>query len=310
MRIIKKLTTVPDNFDEFLAEISPEYTRLYGKAAAHQYAATIKTSLSHSLQHPDVCAYGMVIDGTVAGMMMAQLRLGVGHIVFVHVLYPYREQALETELLDACVSALKQRSVTRVISETIPLYPVALNAAFDAQGFHCIERALMRHALSTDDELKTEDLTTPMDTKDEQEVASLLLAAYQDHPDRVLHQELQHPDAALSLLRRYRAGEYGTVQPQWMRVMKKSGLYEGMIMAHALSPEVGYVFQLAVQPARQRQGIGQCLMQSLLSEMTQSGIQQVLLGVTLMSPAFKLYQHMNFTTLLAVNTYVWDEYKK
>ncbi len=310
MQILKKLSALPENFPNYLGEMLPEYTVLYGECAAQHYAATLEASLSTTLAHPGVTAYGMVSKGDVIGMMIALMRYGVGEIVFVHVLQAHREQGLEADLLRGCVEALEQQGATRLVSETMPLYAVNLDAAFIAHDFQPIKRALMRRALSHEDSLLAQGLTTPMSVEDEPAAALVLLDAYADHPDRVLHHELQQHDASLSLLRRFRAGEFGAVPPEWMRVTRHQGGCSGLIMGHAISDDTGYAFQLAVAPALQGQGIGRCLLQALVAKMAATGMQRMLLGVTLSNPAIVLYRDLGFSLVRTVAVYVRDEAPK
>ena len=57
------LETPPDNIDEFVAEILPDYLMLHGPAAAQNYGAQSALQLHAAIMNPTIRAYA-AIDAT------------------------------------------------------------------------------------------------------------------------------------------------------------------------------------------------------------------------------------------------------
>ncbi len=306
MLICKRLRSLPENFPEFLEELVDGYLDLYGEAAAAEYRTTVSPSMSQSMGLAQVVAFAAYSGARVVGMAMSVMHMGVGKIAFIHVLGKYRESGVEAQLVQASVEVLQQQTPTRIECETIPLYSVNLKMVFEGLGFRCIERALMIRKLEGIDGEDKTNCTRQMQTADEIRVVNCLVDAYHEHPDVELHLGLQHADAAMELLRRFQSGAFGPAKPEWIRVMEDDQGCCGVILGHAMPPDTGYIFQLAVQPSSQSQGRGTALIKGLLSSMANAGMKQVLLGVTISNPAMGLYERLGFQVHRHVDVFVQD----
>lgn len=306
MLICKPLHALPDNFSEFLEEMVVEYAALYGQAVAHQYREVIKPSLGQSIQLPQVHAFGVLDGARVVGMIMGLVQMGTGQLVFIHVLDGHRACGIEKQLVQACMEALERETPTRIECETIPLYSVDLKLAFEGMGFRSIERALMTCTLEEYAGGGAVHQSWPVMPEDEAAAISCIVAAYQGHPDVLLHHEFAHLDGATALFRRFKSGAFGIVNPEWIRAIKNGDECLGVILGHAMPPDAGFIFQLAVQPDAQGNGLGTSLLNALMEEMARAGMKRVLLGVTVSNPVLGLYERLGFRVIRTVDVFIQE----
>jgi hypothetical protein len=105
---IVRLTGVPENFGDFLAEMLPEYRGLYGGTAAVEYEQTAEKQLGASLAHPSVVAFGARDSGHVVGMVMGRLKGEVGEVAFIHVLEAFNDSETTSSLLSRVFRTLRE----------------------------------------------------------------------------------------------------------------------------------------------------------------------------------------------------------
>jgi ribosomal protein S18 acetylase RimI-like enzyme len=306
MSRLHRLAGLPANFDEYVAEISRELAHLYGKRAAEFYRGIAHHAMKDTIGHDAVDAIAIKDRDAAAGFLVGVERRGVGEISFIHVLWRYAGQGLEQRLLRECVRSFRAGGVDGVVCECVTFCPLDLDEMFRKLGFERVERVLMTAALNVP-ELRSG--TPPISTTAREEhyadIADVIVDAYRDHPGRRLHHDVRDAEGALSFVRQVAAGDYGEVAPGYVRTTECDERCAGTILGCQIMPDHGFVLQVAVRQAYQGRGIGTRLLRELAAEFREAGLSHVVLGVTLSSPAFRLYERLGFRILRPVNAYAW-----
>lgn len=305
MLVIKELDVLPGNFAEFIAEMAPEYRILYGDRAAANYERTVEVQLSASIMHPSVIAFGAHIDRRVVGIAVGRIAGDIGQIAYIHVLSGYNDEPTASGLIQRVVHALRERSVSGLIMDSIPLCPLRVDEALKRDGFRVVDRMLMAYDLKRNPHHMSTAGTTRCGEADWAECASLLHKVFDKKDEPILYGELNSLDRARITLTQYRDGGYGSALPQWARVIRRDGRLEGVALGTAVSGDVGFIFQVAVEPSSEGKGLGTALVNGLLSEFTKSGMQEVQLGVTVCDSAYRFYTRLGFEDKRSVPVYLW-----
>jgi ribosomal protein S18 acetylase RimI-like enzyme len=136
--------------------------------------------------------------------------------------------------------------------------------------------------------------------------AEVLHRAFSGKGESLVYDEFRTLDGAQYTVRQYRSGAYGRVERDWARVSWDGGDMRGIILGTGISSEVGFIFQVAVDPGFQRHGVGTTLMGDLLEVYRRAGMDRAMLGVTLEDGAYRLYRRLGFEDVRLVRVYVLD----
>ena len=297
---------LPENFDEFIEEIAAGFTGLYGEEAARQYRAGARHSFLSALKHESAGGLALREGDDTAGFLIRNLRENVGQVSFIHVLKRHAGRGVEDRLVRETVRTFRAAGVDAVLSECIAFCPLALDAAYEAFGFERIERAVLT-ARTDDARLAVEGVpvSQPFRADRYPEVARVIVDAYRDHPGRKIQVEVHNEYTARNFLEAVECGEYGEARPGYQRAVDREGRCLGAIIGCEAAPQYGFILQVAVRQTAQGQGMGARLIREIIREFRRAGLTRVSLGVTLDSPAFRLYQRLGFEVLRPVNAYVW-----
>jgi ribosomal protein S18 acetylase RimI-like enzyme len=303
---VKRIRRLPANLDLFLGEIADGLGRLYGPGAARQYLDHAPATIGSAMRHPAVQTWAAVCGDEAAALAMCVARGAAGRITLLHVLGPYRSQALEAELVAEAVRGLRGAGAESIVCEAVPMGPMDLTDSFGPLGFTAMPRVLMLAPLSHPQLAAGHNGGTEVLTyRERAAAAAIVVEAYQDHPDRPLHPEVRDVEAAAELVAGAAAGSYGETRPEFHRTLRQDGELAGVILGCQVAPGVGFVLQVAVRPACQRQGMGACLMQELAAQFRRAGFTRAALGVTAGNPARRLYERLGFSVLQSVDAFYW-----
>ena len=302
---VQETRKLPGDFAAFVTEIAAGIDGLYGAEAARNYresaAEVIQASLHNGAAHALVAKEG----GNAAGILMSFERHAVGYISFVHVLQSHAGRGVEDRLVRECVWTFRAGGVEGIVSECVPLCRLDVDSTYQSMGFERVARALLAAELDTSLLSAVEDRTTPITKGQYGEAAAVIADAYTDHPGRRLHVEVRREETALDFVERVAAGEHGPVQPDYLRAMIKDGQMIGVIFGCQVAPSHGFVLQVAVRRVFQRQGAGAALIADSARAFRRAGMKQLALGVTLSSPALRLYERLGFKVMRPVDAYAW-----
>lgn len=307
MLVIKPLVELPGNFTEFIAEMAPKYKELYGDRATKEYERTVQPQLNGAMAHSSTIAFGVCLGCYTVGIAVARIRGDIGQIAFVHVLREYNNELAVSNLMQRIVNTLHERNVKGIIMDCIPLCDLEVSTVLISNGFRIVDRMLMSYRLKRS-RVKIQSLATTLCAEgDWDECGSLLYSAFRKKNEPILYDELSSDDRARQTLRHYRDGGYGAVQSEWSRMVMNEGILQGLALGTAVSDDIGFIFQVAVAPCCERQGIGTRLVQDLISTFKESGMNEVLLGVTLQDSAYSFYTQLGFENKRPVQVFIWTE---
>lgn len=298
---------LPANFDEFAEEIAEGLTALYGEQARSHYLKAARPSFQAAVVHSDVDAYAVFDGKTAAGLLMAVTRGAVAQISFLHVLRRYAGRRVEQQLVTEAVRAYRERMpIEGILAEHVSFCPIDVRSTYAALGFECIERELMAGPLDAAALAASKTSSArPLNGRDRFEAATVIVDAYRDHPGRRLHGEVRDRISALAFLKSVAAGGYGAVRPGYCQAIWRDGRCVGVIVGCEVTPEVGFVLQVAVRAGCRGEGLGRELIRALASEFRQAGLTRIALGVTQDNPARRLYERLGFQTQRPVDAYIW-----
>ena len=306
MKRLSRISALPDNFDEFIAEIADGLDHLYGPEAAAHYRATAHGAVLANILRPAVDTIVVRDQGDVAGILMALTRGRMGQITFIHVLERFARRGVEDRLVAESIRTLRAGGVDGIVCECVPLCAVDTDAAYTSEGFEPIPRAIMG-ASSGAPELTPDnaDGSKPFTEEHHGPAASVIVDAYQGHPGRRLHLEVRSEEAASDLIADLAGGCFGDFEPSFARGAWRGGQCVGVLLGCRIMPGCGFVLQIAVRRAWQGQGIGTQLLCDAAREFHRNGISRIALGVTWDSPARHLYEKLQFRLLRPTTSYVW-----
>jgi ribosomal protein S18 acetylase RimI-like enzyme len=305
---VVRLNALPPNMGAFVADMAPAFARVYGEAAAADYAANALGIMGANAAHPSVLTHALCgADGSARAISMAALREGTGSVTLLHVLPTWRGMDFEQELVRAAFRALREQGAENIRCELLPMCPLHLDPVFAELGFRAFPRRLMgadsdSPILGRSGPLESQPLT-PGDLRD---AASVMVDAYTAHGDADLHPEVNNRDLAHKFLLTVLMGGFGEYSPAWCRRLVRSGETQGMIAGCRVAPGTGFVLQVAVRRAVQGTGLGGVLLRELAQIFREDGLQRMVLGVTSSNRARRLYERLGFTTLADVTAYVWN----
>jgi ribosomal protein S18 acetylase RimI-like enzyme len=298
---------LPRSFPRFIDEMAHALADVYGPAGAREYRRHALQWGARAVADPASTAQAAIApdSGEAIGLVMSRCAGTAGQLTFVHVLAPWTGRGVEHGLVDAAITALEHRGARRITSECLPLCPLDLDPPFAARGFQALPRLFMTHLLA--DACRDAPATSaPAGPADHAAAATVLAAAYRDHGDARLLEDVRDTQAAGRFLAALAAGAYGQADPDWLRVAHRDGFVVGVAAGCRIAEGLGFVMQMAVHPDWQGRGIGEALMRDLLASFRARGMERVALGVTAANPARRLYERLGFATARAVTAYYRD----
>lgn len=307
MHTIRKLTALPDNLDEFIKEMALGYGNLYGVDAEHWYTQSVGNNLKVAIGHDSVYALSAYSDGIVVGVVFCHHQHFVGHISLLHVLRDHCGKGIEHDLLHSAVHYLREQGLDTIICEVIPFFEADYSKTLLDESFLQFHRALMAAPLVRLDFSSQAGLCSkPLKESELAGAAEILVLAYENHPDRMMHTDIHDADSAERYIRSVMAGEFGRCHPSYCRSLYTDTTMKGVILGFEACPTVGFVMQVAVASDFQNKGVGTCLLRDQANAFMDQGVKQFSLGVTLDNPAQKLYERLGLSIKRHVNTFIWD----
>jgi ribosomal protein S18 acetylase RimI-like enzyme len=304
---VQPVDRLPRNFARFIDEIAAALETLYGEAGAREYRRNAMRWGARVIALPGTAAWVTLAPdtGEAAGLLMTRRAGALGQVTFVHVLAPWTGRGCEHALVAAGVDALERDGASRITAECLPLGPLDLDPPFAARGFHALPRLFMSRTLTgwEPPAAPASDPATPAIWPD---AARVLAAAYAQHEDAALLEDVREEQAARRFLASMAAGAHGQSRPGYLRVVRREGAVAGVAAGCRLAEGVGFVMQVAVAPVWQNQGLGGTLMRDLMAAFQADGLARVALGVTATNPARRLYERLGFETARDVTAYYRD----
>jgi ribosomal protein S18 acetylase RimI-like enzyme len=307
MHSIIALSALPENIDEFISEMARGYGALYGESAADWYRDTVGANLEAAIGHGSVDAFAAYTERWAGGIAFCHSQHSVGHISFVHVLERYAGEGMDGDLVRAAARRLRERGAHQIVCEVIPFFEAAYSDALREESFTEFNRCVMAAPLSDMAcASETEIESRPLEHGEIGAAASILVNAYESHPDRILHCDIHSERSAERYIRSVLSGDFGYCEPGYCHIARRDGESAGLILGFEASPTVGFVMQVAVTPDQQGNGIGTALLADLAGAFLERGVKQLSLGVTLDNPAQRLYERLGLRVVRNVQTYIWD----
>lgn len=297
----EQLYSAPPNLDDFIAEILPGFSALYGPEAAGHYAATGAAAIAATIAQPGVLTFGCNSKSSCVALLMARQDHARVTVSFLHVLGPFRDAGTAAALLDFALDTLDS---FEIFTEFIPFHSEDWDQIFLKRGFRRIDRQLMLRSSGTGTATKPTgfEFTHPGVT-DMGELAAVLSETYLGHPERFLFPEAQSRSQALDYLLRASVGQFGRHDATHTLAAWKDGQCAGFGIGCQVLPGLGFVLHLAVRPPFQRSGIGAFILQGLSNAFAQEGLDYIALGVTCDNSAVNLYQRAGFEEKTRIPVY-------
>lgn len=302
---VQRVTQPPANLNEFVMEIAAGIEAVYGADAAAAYAARAARGIGAALASPMASLWVAEENGCARALLLAAQRDETAEITLVHVLRGHTGASLEHALIAAAVARLRACGAQAITSEIVPHAAMDLDGAFAAAGLCPTRRGLFRVETARLAATASGDAGQPMLPAHFADAAQCIAAAYAGHPGRHLHPEVADAMSAETYLLRVMTGAYGPVLPPYCRVRLRGDACAGVLLGCEIAPKTGFVLQLAVAPASQRQGIARGLLGGFAQACERALVPHVMLGVTLDNPARALYESLGFTLHRPVTAYTW-----
>ena len=294
----------PANITQFVDDMLPEYERIYGKTAALAYRLSAPTQLAATITHPSVRAYALQEEGHTEAMLFVQTTDTRHTLSFFHVLRAHSAENLAPALLQTMLSDIPEEDTRLIISDYIPLGPLELSATYKACGFEAVERQIMRKACARTTTTNSQgyDLRHA-NTNDILPLAAVLCAAYEEHPENFLYEEVQSKEAAQHFLQQCSWGAFGSCPRDYLIGAWLGSTCVGLIVGAEVVAEMGFVLHMAVLPAHRGRGVGTSLLNTLTARFYDHGMACAALGVTRENPAVHLYTAADFEILQPFKVY-------
>ena len=143
MTTVRPIDDLPVNWPDFVDENCDELSRLFGPAYAQSYREAVSAHLRAALRTERVFGWRVGSDVEAFGVCTGTINDGLGRITWLHVLRPYRGQALEEPLLTTTVYEMRDRGCRRILVDFIPLDGFVSVVVLGGLGFSPVSRQLM-----------------------------------------------------------------------------------------------------------------------------------------------------------------------
>jgi len=304
---IHLLTRLPDSMDVFLAEISAGFGAVYGPAAGALYRESGRQIFSDLLLGGRVWVWGAGRHAEPEALLVARIAGTRGEVMFAHALAQASKDVC-LALVRHATDELRAAGVASILAEFVPTDQRDWGTCFAACGYSVVAREVLGR--DVDDALldaleESGYLSLPHAPGSDAAMAACLVDAYQDHADRLLHEEVADLEKAAGLIERVLTGQAGASHADLVRAMGNGVRCDALALGAFAAPGVGFVIQIAVRRGLQGQGLGRRLLREMLAQFRRYGASRVMLGVSLDNPARGLYLDEGFEPVRAFTSHLW-----
>ncbi len=250
-----------------------------------------------------------VLHDKVLGFVVSGEREGSGRINFVHVLSSQDKELLAI-LIKKAADELRRKGATRITSEALIVRDETdIQETFRELGFQVLKRMFMSLDVKGLTEVPVPVGYTLISWDDTyiEKVGELLYDANLEGLDRMIYPELKSVEGATRMVRTLRNGPASPFDEKASTIAVCNGVVVGAVLFCRISPDQGFVAEMAVARAHQGKKLGKALLAKSLSTAHKCGIKTVGLGVTEDNlPAMNLYRTLGFTSKRRVYAYIWE----
>lgn len=304
MTVVYETKCMPANLPEMVDEIADRFKEIYGPVSSRYYRRNAAAVLNANLAHPAIRVWVAERSAEVAGFLMGASQEDEVEIAFMHVLRAHLGHGVETQLVDAALRAFQAAGAHRIVSDWVPMCALDLHDAFSERGFTVIPRRLMQYPILAS-AAPVEPISLPLEKMQWAEAAECMVDAYAGQECSRLHSEIQSIVRAVEYLERVTRHSYGLVREGYCRAVWRGHRCAGVILGTEITPDTGFVLQVAVDPSFRRQGIATGMLRDLSGVFRDRSLSQMTLGVTLSNPAYPLYEKFGFQSLIETEAYLW-----
>jgi ribosomal protein S18 acetylase RimI-like enzyme len=260
--------------------------------------------------------YALIAANSVVGYTYYVCEDRKGLIGDLYVLESYRTLANEDLLLSTVVDALAAAPwVRRIESQLMMLgspfnrtLPLANKARLYPRSFMEID---MAQAASLPAAKRTARVAyDAWNERRQDEAAQVIAAAYRGHVDSDINDQYRSPSGArrflLNIVQYPGCGVF--LQPcSFVALDQDTGRLCGLCLASVVSPDVGHITQICVNPEFRGLSVGYELLRRSLQALANRGCRKTSLTVTTANDsAIRLYESIGFRARTAFAAYVWE----
>lgn len=301
------IQTPPTNLDAFVADILPEYRRIYGTDAATVYQRHAPAQLGYTISHPEIRAYAMMDGSRAAALLFFRPGQPRNLISFFHVLPEGTTGEIAPTLLEYAIKDARSLGREPVFTDYIPFCTLDVAMSFEKLGFSVVERQLMRRTCRNVHGVPVDGYGVRSTTMEHGvDLAAVLYNSYVNHRDQFLFAEVASPAAAQTFLAHSVAGLYGACPPEFLIGAWQGNQCVGLAIGSEVVAGMGFVLHMAVLSAHQGRGLGTLLLQTLTAKFWQAGLYTAGLGVTCTNDAVRLYRRAGFEPVQQFPVYYFD----
>lgn len=304
MSEIRRILHAPTNLGDYIEEILPPYEKLYGTQAAQHYRVNAPRDLARTMAHPALRCYA-VMDGSHALALLFVRATATRHLLsFFHELQGIPGKSPAGDLLRFVINDLEQCTNSLIQSEYLSFSPATLDETYMALGFQRMDRSVQRSPLhSAPAHPSAVARIAPLEVSQLDLAANVLAAAYAQHPERMIFEEVADGAAAKTFIAQLQAGGFGSSRRAYQLGAWVDDTCVGVVLGSEVVAGLGFVLHMAVVPSYQGQGIGRDLLTQLTGAFLQAGLDHAALAVTNSNPARYLYEQAGFETVQAFPVY-------
>lgn len=299
-----RLRTAPENLQDFVLELLPSFTKLYGARAGDDYARRALSSIAGTLSHPSIRAYGMMKGRRAIALAFARLDNERWCISFVHVLTSFQHGPTGSSLMGYLLGDLAATDL-EIVTDFVAFHSIAFDKVFEDAGMTKVPRQIMRRetgpvvAVS-----QAGGMTISVGAAKLEEMASVLVDSYAHHSDRRLFREVQSLEHAQDYLLKVHDGAFGPHHEHNTITAAVDGQCAGFVIGSEVLPGLGFVLHMVVRPAHQGRGLGKTLLGTLCNSFAAGGLEYIALAVTCDNPAVRLYEKVGFREVVRTPVYI------
>lgn len=291
----REIYSPPNNLQQFVEEMRPEYERLYGQTAAKTYANQAPAQIGAAIRHPDIRTFAMMENTNAHALLLLRAAGGRQIIPFFHVRHDAMSPAEGAAFLDQALHRIANTTGELLITEYIPFCDTRVDAVYQSHGFQRVDRQLMESPKPGSAPPASTGLTvTPATDEHIDALAGVFASAYEDHPERPLYAEAANKETARTFLRQCARGTYGAYRTGYLLGAWTDTRCVGMAAGAEVVAGLGFVLHMAVLPACQNRGVGAQLLHALTARFAAEGLERAALAVTCDNPAVRLYARSGF----------------
>ena len=300
------IETPPENLDEFVAEILPEYSQLHGPVASQNYEMQSALQLQAAIMNPAIRAYAALIDRRAIALFLVRSGPQRHVLSFAHVLGAEQHTDVGPRLLEFILADDRLSRDRIFVTECMFYAAMGLGPTFEHHGFSALDRSFMRTSA-----FPTRCRPCPADyavhaarPEDHLAMAHALHRAYVLHPERALYNEVTTVQSAREFIEACESGFYGHLGSGYALAAWHEDTCVGMAIGTEVVAEMGFVIHMAVVPEHQQRGLGHHFLDLLMANFENDGLEFAALCVTRGNNATHLYRDAGFETLRDFPVYI------